>query len=300
MIIGLSGKKQHGKDTVAKIIQVLTRTVKGNHFDTTHWDQEYESILRNMPNPDWDHLFNWQNKKFGTKLKEMVCLLIGCTMEQLEDSNFKEKELGEEWNKWCLAHYKWASENNPGGRISNWFHSKEEVEKHKVELLSDPNYKGIAIGSYIAAEILTPRRLLQIVGTEGGRNIIHPNIWVNALFADYEEETGFVYPMKIISTDTLGGSSVGEVLADPEHFNNGYPNWIISDVRFPNEVTAIEEKGGFIIRVNNPRVISTDTHESETALDNHEVKYIIDNDSTIEGLVEIVRYILLTEKIINS
>ena len=32
---------------------------------------------------------------------------------------------------------------------------------------------------------LTPRKLLQLLGTDCGRDIIHPNIWVNALFADY-------------------------------------------------------------------------------------------------------------------
>ena len=29
-----------------------------------------------------------------------------------------------------------------------------------------------------------------------------------------------------------------------------YPNWIITDVRFPNEADAIKGRGGIIIRVN--------------------------------------------------
>jgi hypothetical protein len=36
-------------------------------------------------------------KKYADKLKDFVCILIGCTREQLEDQEFKEKELGEEW-----------------------------------------------------------------------------------------------------------------------------------------------------------------------------------------------------------
>jgi hypothetical protein len=35
---------------------------------------------------------------------------------------------------------------------------------------------------------LTPRRMLQLLGTDCGRNIIHPNIWVNATMVDYKEK----------------------------------------------------------------------------------------------------------------
>ena len=33
----------------------------------------------------------------------------------------------------------------------------------------------------------TPRLLLQLLGTDAGRNIVHPNIWVNALMSDYRQ-----------------------------------------------------------------------------------------------------------------
>ena len=45
----------------------------------------------------YPHFSNYQIKKFADKLKDIACLLIGCTREQLEDREFKEKELGEEW-----------------------------------------------------------------------------------------------------------------------------------------------------------------------------------------------------------
>jgi hypothetical protein len=40
-------------------------------------------------------------------------------------------------------------------------------------------------------------------------------------------------------------------------------------------------------------------HPSETALDNAEFKYVIENNGTIQDLVEEVRRILTIEKIIN-
>lgn len=61
MILGLAGKRGSGKSTAAKLIQELTPTI------------------------------NWQEKMFAAKLKDMICTLLGCTREQLEDIDFKEK-----------------------------------------------------------------------------------------------------------------------------------------------------------------------------------------------------------------
>ena len=40
---------------------------------------------------------NWKIVKFADKLKDIVCLLIGCERKKLENREFKEKELGEDW-----------------------------------------------------------------------------------------------------------------------------------------------------------------------------------------------------------
>lgn len=93
-----------------------------------------------------------------------------------------------------------------------------------------------------------------------------------------------------------------------------YPNWIITDMRFPNEMEAVVERKGITIRVT--RLFQTDVidgnkvswipipgvdyvpHASETALDDAEFDYEIMNDGTIEDLVEKVRQILIKEKLI--
>ncbi len=87
---------------------------------------------------------------------------------------------------------------------------------------------------------MTYREFLQKLGTEAMRDGLHTNVWVNALFADYKPQ-----PNK----------EVAEFLAAeglPQSMNAGeqnYPNWIITDMRFPNEMEAVKERDGITIRV---------------------------------------------------
>ena len=117
----------------------------------------------------------------------------------------------------------------------------------------------------------TPRLLLQLIGTNLFREQLHPNTWVNASFANY--------------------------------LNNA---WIFTDVRFPNELEAIKKHNGITIRINRGlvertgKMIQEPEHISETALDNAKFDYVIENDCTIDDLIEKVREILIKENIIND
>ncbi len=122
------------------------------------------------------------------------------------------------------------------------------------------------------------------------RNCIHENVWVNALFSEY----------KVIDTGLKNPYPKEQY---PEHdewniwFSKQMPMWVITDLRFPNELKAIEDRKGITIRLQK----STDTnigHESETALDTAKFSYVITNDGTIEELIEKVKEILIKEKII--
>jgi hypothetical protein len=162
---------------------------------------------------------------------------------------------------------------------------------------------------------MTVRTLLQKLGTEAMRDGLHENVWVNALFADYKRALDLVksedpkYDLKV--------EEVGE-----------YPNWIITDMRFPNEMKAVKERNGITIRVvrehdikvqhsgdpddfhiekfdsTNPKHVALklgqllNLHPSETALDDAEFDYEIINDGTIEDLIEKVKEILIKENII--
>ena len=139
---------------------------------------------------------------------------------------------------------------------------------------------------------MTYREFLQKLGTEAMRDGLHTNVWVNALFADYK---GLVKEW-----DEFGNDLLVE-----------YPNWVITDMRFPNEMEAIEERGGITIRVERPKpremflmnattVIDTriPEHPSETALDDARFDYVIDNDGTLDELVQKVKDILIEEGIL--
>jgi len=123
---------------------------------------------------------------------------------------------------------------------------------------------------------MTYREFLQKLGTEGMRVGVHTNIWVNALFSDYNP----------VTYSDRGGWE--------------YPNWIITDMRFPNELKAVEEREGITIRVTRPDILSFEAmlHPSETALDDAKFDYEIINDGNIEDLVDKVKEILIQEKII--
>jgi uncharacterized protein YjhX (UPF0386 family) len=293
-IIAINGKIGSGKDTVGRIIQYLCWDVDGTEtFEK--FLQVYKEIDKlTYQNIASKQLGGWQIKKFAGKLKDIVCLLIGCTREQLEDREFKEKELGGEWDKYWLREH-WINDEYAECTTNVYFNSQEEMQ----EYCSRMNHTDNTCSQVSTVQKMTASLLLQLLGTECGRNIIHPNIWVNALFADYKENIGYD---KIFKKE------------DIENNNNWkYPSWIITDMRFPNELKAIKDRSGITIRVNRDvrefkeyfngkewlkKPMPNDIHLSEIALDNAEFDYKIENNGTIEELIEKVKEILIKEKLI--
>jgi hypothetical protein len=101
---------------------------------------------------------------------------------------------------------------------------------------------------------VTPRLILQKMGTEACRHGIADNIWIAAL----------------------------------EKRIAGYQDVVISDVRFPNEIDFVRSAGGVLVRVKRgedptPEQLST-MHISETAWNSYEPDRIIHNDKNIDGL----------------
>lgn len=245
MIIGISGKIGSGKDTIAKMIKFIT-LINFNEFNKLRTEHNEKIDLFQFYIDRADEIVkgsNWEIKRYADKVKDVICILIGCTREQLEDQKFKNKKLGKEWT----------------------------------------------INGYI----LTPRDLLQLVGTDCGRNVIHPDIWVNATMKDYLIRTfckdcdhliKSIYDIKECCEDKID-----------------YPNWIIPDVRFINEAKAIEERG-FVIRVNRNFHLDNlkiNKHESETNLDNYKFKYVIEN-TTMDQLFNDVLIILKKQKLCHD
>lgn len=272
-LIAISGKINSGKDTVAKIIQILSQSP---HFTNK---AVIEFLDRKILHPVYE------NKKFADILKDFICMLLGCTREQLEDREFKEKELPNEWSIFYLQ------SNNTF--ISGKFISHQEAIDYHRTLCKENNEWDI--DNFIINPVkLTPRKLLQLMGTECGRNILHPDIWVNALFSNY---VSVKVKNELLDEKTKEAS---DKLWKIGHLKES--NWIITDVRFPNELQAIKDRSGINIRVNRPCVecgaynniacnkcSHSNLHESETALDNAEFDIVIENNSTLDDLINKVR-----------
>jgi len=134
-LIGITGGKNQGKDTVAKIINLLTV------------GKTTESIIQfiEQNNKYLPVDCTYETRRFADPLKRFVADILGVPVEKLEDREFKEKELGKEWEK-DLPYTKLYPDN--------------------------------------PKEKFTPRKLLQQIGTEIGRSI-HPQIWINSMFKNY-------------------------------------------------------------------------------------------------------------------
>ena len=169
MIIAICGHKFSGKSTVARLLHNATG---------------YEVV------------------SFADKLKDITCVLSGCTREQLEDYDFKENELVPDYLRpYCLN-----------------------------------------------AEKPTFRAFLQHFGSEVMRGI-NDNIWIDCTLSN------------------CGG------------------NCIVSDCRFPNEANAVKARGGIVIKIMRPLAKASDSHQSETLIDEIGADYTLWNDSTLENLV---------------
>lgn len=252
MIIALSSKKGGGKDETYKMINYISQE-KGEMSI-----QNYNKWLLEEPRGvlSKDFFYKFENKKFASKIKEMVSILIGCGVEDLEDEGFKSTPLGDDWVR----------------------HSEEHVG-------TEPD--GRKVTSLKTSQI-TPRLLLQLLGTEFGRQMVNEDVWVNSLFQDYDK------------------ALVHKVRSDLPHKYS--PQWVVTDMRFPNEFDAVKARGGICVRVSRskftkdmgpfgkvtfPRVKCSPEHTSETALDNRtDWDYIIDNNGTKEELLLQVRDIM--------
>lgn len=99
------------------------------------------------------------------------------------------------------------------------------------------------------------RRLLQCLGTEAGRQVLGQNIWVDT---------------------ALGSMIAGE-------------DYVVSDVRFPNEVAGIRDSGGLTLWVSRPGVGPLNDHASETSVSVDDFDVEIKNDGTPADLEAAVR-----------
>ncbi len=112
---------------------------------------------------------------------------------------------------------------------------------------------------YCKNEYPEVRRLMQAVGTEGGRNLFGENFWVDQL-----------------------GNRVSDLNSDDSRY-------VLTDARFRNEGEFVQNNGGTLVWIDRPG-LEPDGHASESGELREIADYIIRNDSTIEELQEDVRF----------
>jgi len=101
----------------------------------------------------------------------------------------------------------------------------------------------------------TPRNILQKVGTECLRRGYDENVWIHSLGRKVKRE--------------------------PDR------NWVITDVRFPNEANAVKDWGGKVVQVSRPSApgIATNLHASEVSMIEYEGwDYTLLNSSDLPAL----------------
>lgn len=111
---------------------------------------------------------------------------------------------------------------------------------------------------------VTPRQMMQTLGTEWGRMCVGPDVWVN-----------------------VWKSSVQKWL-------DGGLNVVVDDMRFPNEWEAVKSLNGECWQITRPQTARNTEHLSEGALDNHEFEQLLSNDADLPDLYHQVRIALLT------
>jgi hypothetical protein len=131
----------------------------------------------------------------------------------------------------------------------------------------------------------SPRLALQLMGTEAGRDVFHPDLWVHTVMRRCRSIV----------------------------------NYVIADVRFPNEINAIRNNGGKVIRVrrgddpewfslarecniyNKPEIMRNaypEVHYSEWAWIGSHYDIVMDNNCSLDELK--IRVDKLVDSIYNN
>lgn len=98
---------------------------------------------------------------------------------------------------------------------------------------------------------VTVRQILRTLGTEWGRDCIHPDIWLMCWKKRIEG-------LALVTVD---------------------------DVRFINEAELVKSLGGVMVRIDRPGTYTERQHSSEGSLDHYEkFDYVVKNDGDLQDL----------------
>ena len=113
------------------------------------------------------------------------------------------------------------------------------------------------------------RDMLRSLGTEWGRELVHPDLWVNLANARIDQ-----------------------------HLARGELRFAIPGVRFQNEIDAIRDRGGFVVWVDNPRLVppASAPHKSDRMIGRDDCDVLIVNGGSLDDLSRAVETAILIGK----
>lgn len=106
---------------------------------------------------------------------------------------------------------------------------------------------------------ISPRQVMQFIGTDLFRNQMK----------------------KILPNDN---EDIWVKCVEKQILNDKHKHFVITDVRFQNEVDMIKKYGGIIIKIIRPSIIDISTHASEQNIDNIIADYDIINNGSVDDL----------------
>lgn len=115
---------------------------------------------------------------------------------------------------------------------------------------------------------VSARHILRTLGTEWGRDCVHPEVWLMCWR---------------VSVD--------------RHIRNGH-HVVCDDVRFPNEADLIRQTGGALWRIDRPQPEPDSTHRSDGNLNDYSFDQVLENDSTVLDLYEKVDHLISPENVL--
>lgn len=101
------------------------------------------------------------------------------------------------------------------------------------------------------------RELMQSMGTEWGRNLVHPELWL------------------LLAEQNL------EFLGQTHDTATGF---VISDLRFENEADFVRKRGGIVVHVLRPDATEVNPHVSESGIGIQDNDLVLHNDGALDEL----------------
>ena len=254
VLIGISGKKQSGKDSLASAIKAWYYTSYVDTDYTVEQDNSDGSISLVTDNPDKDDIIDpfelegvfasissdINNYSFADSLKEFCIDVLGFSREQC---------YGTDEDKNSLSPYEWESLPLD---IHLDYLDMSRLKYYMVNSVALP-LKWLSFGKLDFTPLkrgrMTVREVMQVLGTNFMRNCFSESIWIDSTFRKIESDNPKIA--------------------------------LIPDVRFLSEVKSIINHGGHIIRLTRSVDNGAETHASEVELDNFDFSSFDDLDALV-------------------